>query len=182
MAGSGSCCCVGGGGRLGRCRATHSRNSGHSSCARYRATSSDGHRRPIHTSGAGTIVRLRGRPAHVHAGWLAARDLANSAIDIWDTLPKGIKFDDPRIQANPEWRSTLQHSGELFRQAGDALEPQIAPGTTPLLAASARAAVAALRTEGYSFETSNPGMGNASAMEDETSGLMAALCTRLVPE
>lgn len=112
-------------------------------------------------------------------GWLTARGLVNKAVVIGNELPKG---DDAAVRDDPEWRYAVERIGKLFRQAGDSLEPQIALGTTPALAEAARAAAAALRTEGYAFETFNPGMGNASAMEDETSGLMAALCTRLVPE
>ncbi len=115
-------------------------------------------------------------------GWLAARDLRQSAIDMLDVMPKGIRLDNPAIQQNPDWVAAVRRSADAMRQAGDALETHIALGATPLLASAARTAVTAFHTEAFAYTNFAPAMWGASALGDETSQQIAALCTRLVPE
>ena len=69
----------------------------------------------------------------------------------------------------------------LYSQAGSALESNIAPGTTPVLAEAAQTSVKALRLLGDAIRTSDPITGNAVTIANETTQQTGALCVRLAP-
>lgn len=114
-------------------------------------------------------------------GWIAAGNHIKSAQAAVSGLPPEIKVGDPAVASNPQWAAAVQQAADFYRQAGDALAPNIAPGTTPVLAEAARTSVKALRLLADAIRTSDPITGNAVAIANETTQQTGDLCVRLVP-
>lgn len=114
-------------------------------------------------------------------GWLPAGRLIDSATGALNVLPKGMRINDPAVQSNPEWSAAVVSAGGFYHQASEALDRQIAPGTTPILLDAATTAVKALRSLGDA--TSAPGEinGNAFDIANEAAAQVGVLCTRLAP-
>lgn len=114
-------------------------------------------------------------------GWLPAGRLIDSATGALNVLPKGMRINDPAIQSNPEWSAAVVRAGDFYHQASEALDRQIAAGTTPILLEAATTAVKALRSLGDA--TSAPGEinGNAFDIANEAAAQVGVLCTRLAP-
>ena len=53
---------------------------------------------------------------------------------------------DPAVQTNPAWKAGVLRASDLYAQAADTFESQIAPGTRPMLAQVADTTVSSLRT------------------------------------
>lgn len=116
-----------------------------------------------------------------YQGWDAASRYVDMAKDALRVLPKGMKVSDPAVQSNPDWIAALQKAGSLYQQASDTLRAQIAPGTTPVLAAAANTAVPALRTLGDATANPTAANGNAFGIADAAAKEVGALCNRLAP-
>lgn len=114
-------------------------------------------------------------------GWIPAGQAIDSATAALDVLPKGVKIADPAVQANPEWAAAVSKAGGFYRQASSALDGQIAPGTTPVLAAAAHTAVTALRTLGDSMSPPSDINGNAGEIANAAAAQVGVLCQRLAP-
>jgi len=114
-------------------------------------------------------------------GWVPAGQAMDSAIAALNVIPKGMKIEDPAVQANPEWASALGKASDFYRQASTALDGQIAPGTTPVLAQAAHSAVSALRLLGDSMSPPNEIDGNAGEIANAAAAQMGTLCKRLAP-
>lgn len=114
-------------------------------------------------------------------GWLATQEPTRAANSALDVLPGGMKVLDPAVRSNADWASAVRRAGELYRQAGGALEAQIVPGATPILTEAAKTAVNALRGLGDSYVNFEPVSGNTQAIAVEAADQMAVLCTRLAP-
>jgi|SRR5271166_712583 len=114
-------------------------------------------------------------------GWLATQDPAKAATNALAILPPGAKILDPAVQNNPEWAAAVRRAGEFYQQASDALQAQIAPGSTPVLTQAANTAVKAFHVLGNSYTKFDPISGNAHDIAVKASDQMAALCTRLAP-
>jgi hypothetical protein len=114
-------------------------------------------------------------------GFIGTQAPTKSAADALSILPSGVKVLDPAVQANPQWSAAVQSAGRFYEQASDALESQIAPGTSPVLAQAAHTAVDAFRLVGNAYENFDPIAGNAYEIALSASDQMVALCTRLAP-
>ncbi len=114
-------------------------------------------------------------------GWVAAGDHIRSAQAAVAGLPPDVKIGDPAVASNPQWSAAVQQAADFYRQASDALAPNIAPGTTPVLAEAAHTSVKALRLLADAIKTSDAITGNAVAIANETTQQTGALCVRLVP-
>lgn len=114
-------------------------------------------------------------------GWLASVVPINAATDALAVLPNDITILDPAVHANAEWTAAVNKAGNLYRQASDTLEEQIAPGTTSVLAEASNTAIKALRLLGDSYSSFDPISGNAHNIATAAADQMAALCMRLAP-
>lgn len=114
-------------------------------------------------------------------GWIPAGNLTDAAQGALHTLPPGVKVGDPQIESNPSWKSAVDQAAASYNRAADALEGAIAPGTTPVLAEAAHAAVNALRLLGDSYAVNAPILGNAVDIANDAGGHVGLLCQRLAP-
>lgn len=114
-------------------------------------------------------------------GWINAGNLIKSAQAAVTVLPPDVKVGDPATASNPEWAEAVKLAANYYRQASSALESNIAPGTTPVLAEAAQTSVKALRLLGDAIRTSDPITGNAVTIANETTQQTGALCVRLAP-
>lgn len=114
-------------------------------------------------------------------GWLATVQPARDATAALALLPSGMSILDPAVRTNADWTAAVQRAGDLYRQASTALQAQIAPGTTPILANAAATAVQAFQALGDSYSGFDAIAGNAHDVATESSDQMAVLCKRLAP-
>jgi hypothetical protein len=114
-------------------------------------------------------------------GWIPAGNLTGDAQGALHTLPPGVKVGDPQIQSNPAWKSAIDQAATSYHRAADSLEGAIAPGTTPVLAEAAQAAVNALRLLADSYAVNAPILGNSVDIANDAGGHVGLLCQRLAP-
>ncbi len=112
-------------------------------------------------------------------GWVAAGNLIQSAQTALRVLPPNVKVGDPAATSDPRWSTTVLQAADLYGQASSALEADLAPGTTPVLAEAARTSVRALRLLGDAIRTSDPATGNVVAIANESTKQTGVLCDRL---
>lgn len=114
-------------------------------------------------------------------GYLGSTAPVKAATDALAVLPVGVKVLDPMVRQNSAWADAVRSAGDLYIQAGQAIQSKIAPGTTPVLAQAAATAAKTYQVLGNSYKNFEPIAGNAHDMAQEVSDEMAALCTRLAP-
>lgn len=114
-------------------------------------------------------------------GWIAAGRLIDSSNAALDALPPGMRINDPAIATNSEWMAAVRRAGDLQQQAADALDAQITPGATPILASAATAAVQAMSATAYAITHIDPHSGDVGKISNASAAEMAALCRRLAP-
>lgn len=114
-------------------------------------------------------------------GWIPAGEAIDSATAALNVLPKGMKIDDPAVQANPQYAAAVIRAAGFYRQAASALDGQIAPGATPVLREAAHAAVTALRALGDSVAAPGEINGNVGEIANAASAQVGVLCQRLAP-
>lgn len=114
-------------------------------------------------------------------GFVGTQAPTKAAAQALALLPPGVKVLDPAVQANPDWAAAVRRAGDFYKQASDALRTQIAPGTTPVLAQAANAAVSAFQVLGNAYRDFDPIAGNAHDIALAASDQMVTLCQRLAP-
>ena len=114
-------------------------------------------------------------------GLLATVAPARAAAAALKTLPPGVKIADPQVRDNPEWAAAVRRAGDYSLQVSDILRNNIAPGTTPILAAAAETAANAFHAKGDAYKGLDALNGNAHDIAKATSDEMAVLCERLAP-
>ena len=77
------------------------------------------------------------------------------------SIPNGMNITDPAVQNNPAWKASVTRASDLFGQAADTFQAQIAAGTNPMLAQVADTTVSSLRTLSEAYKTFDPISGNA---------------------
>jgi len=91
-------------------------------------------------------------------------------------------IDDPAARNNPQLAGAIRRSGELWRQAADALQSKINAGATPVLAAAATTASKTLAGQGDSYSAFDAvGVGTFNRITNSSAAELAALCRRLAP-
>ena len=65
------------------------------------------------------------------------------------------------MQTNPAWKAGVLRASDLYAQAANTFESQIAAGTSPMLAQVADTTVSSLRTLAEAYKTFDPASGNA---------------------
>ena len=103
------------------------------------------------------------------------------ANELFAVLPQGLSPIDPAVRANPAWSAAVQKAGGLYVQASETLRANIAPGTTPILAAVADVNVQALAASGYGYQNFDPAVGNSRELVISVAHAMEHLCDRLAP-
>jgi hypothetical protein len=114
-------------------------------------------------------------------GYIPAGQLIAQAKAALATLPQGIKIGQPAVPTNPEWSAAAKRAADFYKQASDALEQAVAPGTTPILAEAAATAVKELRLMSDTIGTNSVIDGNAGEIGNATAKEVSALCYRFAP-
>lgn len=110
-------------------------------------------------------------------GWLDAGTLMDSAESATAPL-KGVRLDE----AKPGIRAAAVKVGDLLKQASTVLETNIAPGTTPVLAAATASAATTLAGDAHSYLALDEiGAATFDRITNATAAEMTALCRRLAP-
>lgn len=110
--------------------------------------------------------------------WAATKEKIHAAATTVQVIPEGMTILD--APGNPEWTAAVKTAADLFDQAADTLV--VEPGTTQILADTARTEAAALRAEGTAFRTFDDTAGNIIAIKDKARSAMNILCERLAPQ
>ena len=108
--------------------------------------------------------------------WGATDKLYTAAALAQSVIPQGMTITDPAVQGNPTWKGGVIRASELYGQAADSFESQIAPGTSPMLAQIAQTTVSSLRTMSESYKAFDPATGNAVAVYQASQKAMDWLC------
>jgi hypothetical protein len=93
--------------------------------------------------------------------WQTTDTLFTAAAAAQGVIPQGMTITDPAVQTNPAWKAGVLRASDLYAQAADTFESQIAPGTRPMLAQVADTTVSSLRTLAEAYKTFDPISGNA---------------------
>lgn len=117
-----------------------------------------------------------------HQGLLASVAHVRAATgELERALPRGVKVGDPEVRDNPEWVAAVRRAAADWRLAADTLQSNIAPGTTPILAAAADTTAKASRARATAYATLDAINGNTGDIANKAAGEMVALCERLAP-
>lgn len=108
--------------------------------------------------------------------WGATDKLYTAAALAQSVIPQGMTITDPAVQGNPTWKGGVIRASELYGQAADSFEAQIAPGTTSMLAQVSQTTVGSLRTLSESYKAFDPATGNAVAVYQASQKAMDWLC------
>ncbi|MEZ0363606.1 hypothetical protein ACAG26_07850 [Mycobacterium sp. pUA109] len=114
-------------------------------------------------------------------GWDEAGKLINEAADVLSVIPQGTTILEPSVRDDPDRTGAVQHAGDLFHQAADALNKAIAPGSTQALAEMAHTTVDSLGTLSTAYKAFDESSGDAITVARTTAHAMSGLCKRLVP-
>lgn len=106
---------------------------------------------------------------------------ARAASDALKALPSGMKIDDPAVRANTDWAAAVQDAGRQYQRVADTMQANIAPGTSPVLAAASNTTVKAYHALAAAYLTFDSLNGNLGVTATDTADQMAELCTRLAP-
>jgi hypothetical protein len=93
--------------------------------------------------------------------WRTTDTLFTAAAAAQGVIPQGMTITDPAVQANPAWKAGVLRASDLYAQAANTFESQIAAGTRPMLAEVADTTVSSLRTLAEAYKTFDPISGNA---------------------
>lgn len=93
--------------------------------------------------------------------WLTTDTLFTAAAAAQGVIPQGMDITDPAVQNNPAWKAGVLRASDLYAQAANTFESQIAAGTRPMLAQAADTTVSSLRTLAEAYKTFDPISGNA---------------------
>ena len=114
-------------------------------------------------------------------GLTSAERFINEALAALATLPAEAKIGVGVVPTNPAWNAVVQRAAADYQRASEVLNAGIAPGTTPLLAASATTHVKVLRLLAEANRTDDRMIGNAVEAGNSSAENMATLCERYAP-
>ncbi|MEW2484281.1 hypothetical protein AB0876_32315 [Mycobacterium sp. NPDC049093] len=108
--------------------------------------------------------------------WGTTDKLYTAAALAQSVIPEGMTITDPAVQGNPTWKNGVIRASELYGQAADSFESQLAPGTSPMLAQVSQTTVGSLRTLSESYKAFDPTTGNSVAVYKASQKAMDWLC------
>lgn len=108
-------------------------------------------------------------------------ELMRSATTVLQIIPPDKTVLDPSVRSNPDMSAATQKAAALYGQAADAMSMGTAPGTTTVLAQSARALSESLSAMATAYRSYDPNVGDVYEVGKAADGAMATLCTRLAP-
>lgn len=108
--------------------------------------------------------------------WGTTDTLYTAAATAQGVIPQGMTITDPAVQTNPTWKAGVLRASELYGQAADSFESQIAPGTSSMLAQISQTTVGSLRTLSEAYKTFDPATGNSVAVYQASQKAMDWLC------
>lgn len=114
-------------------------------------------------------------------GWDTAGKLINEAAEVLTAIPQGTTILAASVRNDHDQSDAVQHAGDLFHQASDALSAAIAPGATQVLAEMAQTTVDSLDTLSTAYKSFDEASADAITVARTTAHAMSALCKRLVP-
>lgn len=114
-------------------------------------------------------------------GWDAAGKLINEAAEVLAVIPQGTTILSPSVRENQEQSDAVQHAGDLFQQASDALGSTIAAASTQVLTEMAHATVNSLDALSTAYKSFDETSADAITVARTTAHAMSGLCKRLVP-
>lgn len=113
-------------------------------------------------------------------GWDAAGKLINEAAEVLTAIPQGTTILAASVREDPNQANAVQHAGDLFHQASDALSTTIAPGATQVLTEMAHTTVESLDTLSTTYKSFDEASADAITVARTTAHAMSGLCKRLV--
>lgn len=108
--------------------------------------------------------------------WRTTDTLYTAAAAAQGVIPQGMTITDPAVQTNPTWKAGVLRASELYGQAANTFESQIAPGTSPMLSQIAQTTVGSLRTLSESYKAFDPANGSAVSVYQANQKAMDWLC------
>lgn len=114
-------------------------------------------------------------------GWDAAGKLINEAAEVLTAIPQGTNILAPSVRDDPNQADAVQHAGDLFHRASDALSTTIALGATPVLSEMAHTTVGSLDALSTAYKSFDEASADAITVARTTAHAMSGLCKRLVP-
>lgn len=108
--------------------------------------------------------------------WGTTDTMYTAAAEAQSVIPQGMTITSPDVQTNPAWKAGVMRASDIYGQAANALESQIAPGTNPMLAQIAQTTVGSLRTLSESFKAFDPANGRAVALYQANQQALDWLC------
>lgn len=93
--------------------------------------------------------------------WGTANTLVTAGTTSLQSIPDGMDFTNPTVLQNPAYKASVSRASDLFAQAADTFEAQIASGTSPILAQVSTTTVSSLRTLSEAYKTFDPISGNS---------------------
>lgn len=110
-----------------------------------------------------------------------AGELLRTATTVLQIIPADKTVLDPAVRSDPGMFAATQKAASLYGQAADAVAMGTAPGTSDVLAQSARAMSEALSAMATAYRTYDPSVGDIYEVGKASDGAMATLCSRLAP-
>ncbi len=108
--------------------------------------------------------------------WGTTDTLYTAAAAAQGVIPQGMTITDPAVQTNPAWKAGVIRASDLYGQAADTFESQIAPGTSPTLAQVAATTVSSLRTLSEAYKAFDPATGNSVSVYQANQKALDWLC------
>ena len=93
--------------------------------------------------------------------WQTTDKLVTAGTAAMLVIPNGMDITDPAVQNNPAWKAAVTRASDLFGQAANTFESQIAAGTSPMLAQVSDTTVSSLRTLAEAYKAFDPISANA---------------------
>jgi hypothetical protein len=108
--------------------------------------------------------------------WQTTDTLFTAAAAAQGVIPQGMTITDPAVQANPAWKAGVLRASDLYAQAANTFESQIAGDASPMLSQAADTTVSSLRTLSESYKTFDPANGAAVSAYQAGQKAMNWLC------
>lgn len=108
--------------------------------------------------------------------WQTTDTLFTAAAAAQGVIPQGVTITDAAVQSNPAWKAGVLRAADLYGQAADTFEEQIAPGTDSMLAQVAETTAGSLRTLSESYKAFDPANGTAMSAYQAGQKAMNWLC------
>lgn len=108
--------------------------------------------------------------------WGTTDTMYTAAAVAQSVIPQGMTITSPEVQTNPAWKAGVLRASDIYGQAANGLEAQIAPGTSPMLAQIAQTTVGSLRTLSESYKAFDPANGSAVSVYQANQKALDWLC------